>query len=70
VVPGLGSNLRDTPVRTYTPIYFTHACVHCIGVYLVAEGTVGGFFLLHPAEEDVRDSSVGLLATDLVKAAR
>lgn len=47
----------------------TRACVHRIGVYLVAEGAVGGFFLLHPAEEDVRDSSVGLLATNLAKAA-
>lgn len=35
--------------------YITHACAHCIGVYLVAERAVGGFFLLHPAEEDVRD---------------
>lgn len=48
----------------------TRAYAHRIGVYLVAERAVGGFFLLHPAEEDVRDSSVGLFATDLAKAAR
>lgn len=42
--------------RAYTRAhrYITHACAHCIGVYLVTERAVGGFFLLHPAEEDVR----------------
>lgn len=58
--------------RAYTCAhwYIIHGCAHCIGVYLVAKRAVGGFFLLHPAEEDVRDLRVGLFATNLVKAAR
>lgn len=39
--------------------YITHACAHCIGIHLVAERAVGGFFLLHPAKEDVRDLRSG-----------
>lgn len=71
--PGPGSNLCDTHVRTHARARahrYEYSYAHRIGVYLVAERAVGGFFLLHPAEEDVRDSSVGLFATDLAKAAR